>query len=45
MPAGQSKGELIYGIEALAASLPSARRSDGSPAPLKDEPPSGRRKK
>ena len=45
MPAGQSKGELIYGIEALAASLPSARRSDGSAAPQKDEPPSGRRKK
>ena len=45
MPAGQGRGELIYGIEALAASLPSARRSDGSVAPQIDEPPSGRRKK
>jgi hypothetical protein len=29
----------------LAASLPSAKRSDGSSAPQIDEPPSGRRKK
>lgn len=45
MPAGQGRGELIYGIESLAASLPSARRGDGSAAPQIDEPPSGRRKK
>ena len=45
MPAGQSRKELIYGIDALAASLPSAKRNDGSPAPQIDESPSGRRKK
>jgi ferredoxin len=45
MPAGQSRSELIYSIDALAASLPSARRNDGTSAPQINEPPSGRRKK
>lgn len=36
---------VVAGIDDLAATLPSARRSDGSPAPLSAEPPSGRRKK
>ena len=45
MPAGQSRPQLIYGLAELAASLPSARRDDGSPAPQLNEPPSGRRKK
>lgn len=43
--AGKNKAQVIYGIDELAASLPSARRADGSHAPLLTEPPSGRRKK
>ncbi len=45
MPAATSREELIFDVNQLAASLPDARRNDGSPAPQIDEPPSGRRKK
>jgi hypothetical protein len=45
MTSGKSRSEVIYGIDELAASLPSAKRLDGTPAPQRDEPPSGRRKK
>jgi len=45
MPTATSRGQVIFGIDELAASLPGARRSDGSAAPAIDEPPSGRRKK
>ncbi len=45
MPAGRAREDLIFGVEQLAASLPNARRHDGSAAPQIDEPPSGRRKK
>ncbi len=40
-----SREQLFYGIDKLAASLPSATRNDGTQAPQIDEPPSGRRKK
>ena len=43
--AGTDRQQMIYGIDELAASLPSARRADGTTAPLIHEPPSGRRKK
>ena len=40
-----AREQLFYGIDKLAASLPSATRNDGTQAPQIDEPPSGRRKK
>lgn len=45
MVSGTSRSEVIYGIDELAASLPSAKRLDGTQAPQINEPPSGRRKK
>lgn len=36
---------IVAGIDDLAATLPSARRADGSAAPAVGDPPSGRRKK
>lgn len=45
MHSGKVRSDVVYGIDELAKSLPSARRVDGTPAPLINEPPSGRRKK
>ncbi len=45
MPPATSRAQLIMGIDELAASLPGARRSDGTKSPTAEEPPSGRRKK
>lgn len=45
MSTGTSRDQVIFGIDELAASLPGARRADGTLAPAIDEPPSGRRKK